>query len=164
MPDKIINDAQSLRLARTPATTKGEPVSYDGAGGFETTEPGPGLLLPFVRGNVAASTTAGTAALVYGTSAVLEYTMPVAFRLLGFQIAAPAALTGGSLTARIRRNGTEVASLGIASGSKHSGSWLGWRAAPQFAAGDIMTVVYDTDAAFAPSQNIMLNSFIAARP
>ncbi|MDF2991472.1 MAG: hypothetical protein K0S37_1986 [Microbacterium sp.] len=154
--DKPVIDRDTTTAAR-------EPVQYDGAGGFEVRDPGPSLLIPWVKTTAVASTTGGNLAAVYGTSGVQEFTLPIPFRLVGIQIDTPGNMSGGSLTVRVRKAGVEVASLVLATG-KHVGIPLGWRNGPQFAAGDILSVIHDTDAAFAPSQNVMTHLLIAARP
>lgn len=165
MADTRRLDAQGGLYVDVPAAAGAkEPVQLTAGGTLSIEEPGPSMWVPFGRNAVAAAGASLATNTPHSTTNVAEFKLPQAFRVIGITIASPSNLSAGTFTAAVRKGGTSVGTLTLAVGSKHASTWLGWRAGYQFASTDVLTVTYDTDGSFSPSQNIFTHLLIALRP
>jgi hypothetical protein len=172
MPDEIRVDSLSgLTIFRNRKRPARSPVALRADGLFEVREPVP-IPLVFARNSLAASLSGGGASFQIGTSSVTSSMLPLDSRLVGMVVHAGATLTAGTLTARVQRSGSTVTgpTLGLTTGQVRNKVWWGWDEGFAFASTDFVSVVYDTDAAFAPvgagppAQNVYTTLFFAMLP
>jgi len=115
----------------------------------------------------AASVGASATPTMNGTSGFASYTMQEAGDVLGINIYASAAMTGGTYSVLTRINGTAIPSLSNPIVAAQSAFPFTERTQPlraSFVKGDVITVVLNTDSLFAPTNNICFEVIVAYGP
>lgn len=113
----------------------------------------------FVRTSVAAGVNTDLACnALYSTSNVTRWPLPRLARVVGVSISPVSALSGGTLTAKITKNGSVQSALNttISNGETTKTLDLGYDSGVSFAAGDNIGVLIDTDSSYAPTQNVVV--------
>lgn len=163
-----------FKLAGTwnsPADGVSKAISfvYDGTSWIETAGTGGGggtgdatletAAATFVRTTVAAGANSNLVCnTLYSTSNVVGWPLIRAARVVGVSISTVNVLSGGTLTAKVAKNGSVQASLNttISSGELTKVLDLGYASGVSFAAGDRIGVLIDTDSSYAPAQNVVV--------
>jgi hypothetical protein len=115
----------------------------------------------------AASVGASATPTMNGTSGFASYTMQEAGDVLGINIYASAAMTGGTYSVLTRINGTAIPTLSNPIVAAQAAFPFTERIQPlraSFAKGDVITVVLSTDSLFAPTNNICFEVIVAYGP
>lgn len=163
-----------FKLAGTwnsPANGLSKAISfvYDGTSWIETAGTGGGggtgdatletAVATFIRTTVAAGANSNLACnALYSTSNVTRWPLTRAARVVGVSISPVSALSGGTLTAKVTKNGSVQSSLNttISNGETTKVLDLGYASGVSFASGDSIGVLIDTDSSHAPAQNVVV--------
>lgn len=155
----------------SPANGQSKAITfvYEGTSWIESTGTGGGsgvgdstletAVATFIRTTVAAGANSNLACnALYSTSNVTRWPLTRAARVVGVSISPVSALSGGTLTAKVTKNGSVQASLNttISNGETTKTLDLGYASGVIFAAGDSIGVLIDTDVSHAPAQNVVV--------
>jgi Pectate lyase superfamily protein/Right handed beta helix region len=113
----------------------------------------------FARNSVAAGANSNLACnALYGTSNIVRWPLIRDAKVVGVSIAPTSALTGGTLTAKITKNGSVQASLNTVINSGESSKVLDvtYAGGVSFNSGESIGVQIDTDASFGATQNVIV--------
>lgn len=153
----------------SPANGQSKAITfvYEGTSWIESTGTGGGsgtatletAVATFIRTTVAAGANSNLACnTLYSTSNVTRWPLPRAARVVGVSISPVSALSGGTLTAKVTKNGSVQSSLNttISNGETTKVLDLGYASGVSFDAGDSIGVLIDTDSSHAPAQNVVV--------
>lgn len=153
----------------SPANGQSKAITfvYEGTSWIESTGTGGGngnasletAVATFIRTTVAAGANSNLACnALYSTSNVTRWPLPRDARVVGVSISPVSALSGGTLTAKVTKNGSVQSSLNttISNGETTKVLDVGYASGVSFVAGDSIGVLIDTDASHAPAQNVVV--------
>ena len=115
----------------------------------------------------AASVGASATPTMNGTSGFASYTMQEAGDFISINIFGSSAMTGGTYNFETRKNGVAIASLSLPTVPAQSALPFAERIQPlraSFVKGDVVSVYFNTSAAFAPTNNICFEVIVAYGP
>jgi hypothetical protein len=102
-----------------------------------------------------------------GTSGFASYTMQEEGDVIGINIFGSLAMTGGTYNIETRKNGVAIANLSFPTVPVQSALPYAERIQPlkaSFVKGDVISVYFNTSAAFAPANNICYEVIVAYGP
>jgi len=115
----------------------------------------------------AASVGASATPTMNGTSGFASYTMQEAGDVIGINVFGSAAMTAGTYNIETRKNSVAIADLSYPTVPFQSTLPLAVRIQPlkaSFVKGDVISVYFNTDASFAPTNNICFEVIVAYGP